>query len=112
MFGFLDMMGNYESRKVNRYEGKDCEGNSMTLDTCMVTDSVQPYETALQHPFYNNGSWVILESYDTKEESEFGHNKWFNVFVNVNRLPETIKDHITGGFEMILNDEDIQIQRG
>lgn len=26
MFGFLDMMGNYEDRKVNNYEGKDCGG--------------------------------------------------------------------------------------
>ena len=109
MFG-LGMMGNYEDRKVNNYSGVDCEGNEFVLDTCKVTDSSQPYETAIEHPFYNNQKWVILESYDTKEEAIVGHNKWFNVFVN-DKLPQSIKDHIVGGFEEVLEDREIKLQR-
>jgi hypothetical protein len=110
MFDFLNMLGNYESRKVKNYKGNDCEGNKFTLDTCSVTDSVQPYETAIAHPFYNNGQWVILQSYDTREEAEKGHNKWFNTFVN-EKLPQILKDHIVGGFENLINDRDIKIER-
>lgn len=85
-------------------------GNKFILDTCLVTDSIQSYETAISHPFYNNNDWVILESYDTKEEAIQGHNKWFNVFVN-KALPETIIDHVVGEFIDIFDDEEIHINR-
>lgn len=110
MLSFLDTMFNHEERKVANYRGKDCEGNEFVLDTCLVTDSKQPFETALSHPFYNNGDWIILQSYDTAEEAKLGHNKWFDVFVNKG-LPNVIKDHVVGGFEAMLDDEDIYIKR-
>lgn len=111
MFDFMSMYGTYEERKVANFKGLDCEGNNFTLDTCRVTDSKQPYETALMHPFYNDNEWVILESYDTKEESQAGHNKWFNVFVNAEKLPEEISDHIVGGFEEFMSDRIVHIER-
>ena len=110
MFDFLSMSGNYEDRKVSNTVGKDIEGNEFVLDTAMVTDSVQPYETALQHPLYNDNLWVILESYDTKEESLVGHTKWVELFTT-KKLPESITDHIVGGFEDFMDDKSIKINR-
>jgi len=40
MFGFLNMMYTYESRKVAR-----TEKGKLLVSTAMVTDSQQPYET-------------------------------------------------------------------
>lgn len=85
MFGFLDMVGTYEERKVNRYE-KD----GIIVSTCSVTDSDKPYETGVLHESYNHGKWVIVELYDTKEESVIGHQKWVDLMVN--NPPDTLTD--------------------
>ena len=76
MFDFLQDMGNYEARKVDTYEEND-----LFVDTCAVSDSTQPYETAVQHPAYNNGKMVIVELYDTKEEAQQGHDKWVDLML-------------------------------
>lgn len=110
MFDFMSMTDNYDQRKLSNYEGKDIEGNKFVLDTCLVTDSIKPYETAFSHKFYNDGLWVILESYDTKEEATVGHDKYIELFTN-HELPETVKDNITGGFEGVLDDRDVPINR-
>lgn len=76
MFGFLNMMGNYEERKVARWPDSEEE---WIVDTAAVCDSAQPFETAIQHPRYNSGSMVIVELYDTKEEAKIGHDKWVEI---------------------------------
>ena len=43
-----------------------------TVDTCYCNDT-NKYETAIKK--YDN-EWVVLEEYDTKEQSQYGHNKW------------------------------------
>jgi len=88
MFGFLDEMMNntYEQRKIARYE-KD----GIFVDTCAVGDSEQPYETAIEHPKYNNGVMIIVQMYDTKEQAKKGHNKWVKKMTAQN-LPKAIKD--------------------
>lgn len=86
MFGFLDMMGNHSSRKVARYEE-----DGITIDTCRVTDSDKPYETAIEHPSYNNGNWVVVELYDTKEAALVGHEKWVNK-MSADDLPSELTD--------------------
>jgi len=92
MFNFLNMTYNYEERKVDRYE----EGN-LTIDTCLITDDDEyNYETAIKHPFYNNGNWVIVEQYYTKEEAQNGHNKWVETFKN--GLPQTLPYKTAGNF--------------
>jgi hypothetical protein len=59
------------NRRVDHFE-KD----KLVIDTCLVTDSEKPYETAVSHPQFNKGKWIIVETYNTKEESQVGHLKW------------------------------------
>jgi hypothetical protein len=85
MFDFLNMAFDQESRKVDH-----TEINGALIDTCMVTDSTRSYETAVAHPDYGDGSWIIVESYDTKDEAEAGHEKWVKIFTN--NLPNVLHD--------------------
>ncbi|EKS4345090.1 hypothetical protein QB607_003094 [Clostridium botulinum] len=101
---FLDMALTYDQRKVDNTEGIDKENIPFIIDTCKVTDSEKPYETALSHRKYKNGMWVILEQYNTKEEAKIGHSKWLNIFLN--DKPEFIMD-IPAGFEDILDTEKV-----
>lgn len=85
-FGFLDMAGTQKERAVDRYEvGK------LTVDTCAVTDADQPYETAVAHPAYNNGAWVIVEMYDTREAAQQGHKRWVEK-MTAKKLPGRLVD--------------------
>lgn len=77
MFGFFNMTENYEERLIANDKIHDTE-----VDTVAVSDSDQPYETAIADPHYNKGKWVIVEMYDTKEEAKQGHNKWLNEVTN------------------------------
>jgi len=86
MLDFLDMIGNCESRKVAWYEKIN-----LKVDTCAVNDSDKPFETAISHPQYNDGDWIIVELYDTKEEAIAGHNKWVKT-MTADELPKILKD--------------------
>ncbi len=86
MFDFLSMQGNYAERKVSRYEK-----NGLTVDTCAVTDSDKPFETAIQHKKYNDNKWIIVELYSTKAKSKIGHKKWVKQMTN-KKLPFELKD--------------------
>jgi hypothetical protein len=86
MFDFFSMMGTYDQRKVDNFTQGD-----LVIDTCCVTDSRQPYETAVQHPGYNDGDWVIVETYSTKEAAQEGHNRWVKVMTSTS-LPAVLKD--------------------
>jgi len=74
MFDFFDMAGTHEQRKVDRFERDD-----LIVDTCSVTDSDDPYETAISHPDYNDGKWVIAETYKTADAAQEGHDKWVQI---------------------------------
>jgi hypothetical protein len=86
MLEFLDMMGNYEQRKVDRFE-KD----ALIIDTASVTDGEHPYETGVCHPKYNDGDWVIVESYDTNEDARAGHARWVARMTGDN-LPDSLDE--------------------
>lgn len=86
MFEFFSMLGTYEDRKVARYEDGD-----IVLSTAWVNDSDRPYETALSHPDYHEGKFIVLQVYDLKEEAEDGHAKWEEIVRN-GQLPETLED--------------------
>lgn len=86
MFDFFNMVGNYEERKVDNFQKGD-----LTIDTCRVTDSDKDFETAIEHKSYNDGKWIIVELYDTKEEAQKGHDKWVKVMTK-KKLPKTLKD--------------------
>ncbi len=91
MFNFFDMADNYTDRLVENYkQGK------LVVDTVRVTDAVKDYETAVQHPEYDNGSWVIVETYDTKAEAEVGHAKWVATMTAA-ELPSELVDVSSSG---------------
>ena len=95
MFKFLDMMFNYEDRKVDRYE----EGN-LIVDTCAVTDSDQPYETGVCHTLYNDGDWVIVEMYEDERSAKEGHDRWVKVMTD-QVLPSKLEDVSTAEIEKL-----------
>lgn len=86
MFSFLQDFGNYEQRKIDRYEK-----NGLIVDTAAVSDGVHPYETGVCHPEYNLGKWVIVQAYDTQEESYTGHDTWIKR-MTTEPLPEYLRD--------------------
>lgn len=73
-------------QKVDRYEKSD-----FVIDTAPVWDGKQPYETAIQHPEYNNGKWIAVEAYNTKEEAQEGHDKWVDIMTAPD-LPKSLTD--------------------
>ena len=89
MFDFFNMADTYEQRKVDHFEKND-----LAIDTCAVTDiDGFDYETAIEHPAYNEGAWVIVEQYITKEEAQKGHDKWVKKLTK--KLPDKLKDVAT-----------------
>jgi hypothetical protein len=86
MFGFLDMIGNYEQRKV-----ANTKVGGANIDTAAVSDSTHPYETGIFHPQYNKGKCIVVELYDTKELSKVGHAKWVKLFSG-KKLPDHLTD--------------------
>lgn len=98
MFEFLSMAGNYDSRKVDRYEEGD-----LLVSTANVIDSDHPYETAISHPNYNDDDFVIVEEYDEIGDAREGHNKWVKL-MTAEKLPETLKDVSTAEVAKLRND--------
>lgn len=75
MFEWLNMIGNYEERKV-AYTKTD----NFTIDTAKVTDRQQPYETAIAHDDFNDGEWIILGWADTKEDAQKMHDSFVEYY--------------------------------
>jgi len=95
LLGTVGMMGNYESRKVGRLDkGK------LSVSTVAVTDSDQPYETAVAHPRYNSGRRVIVEMYDTRKAAEAGHEKWVKT-MTARKLPDQLVNVSTAGIAQL-----------
>jgi hypothetical protein len=86
MFSFLDDFGNYEERKVDRFENDD-----LSISTCRVSDSKRPFETAVKHPKYRQDKWIVVEKYDTKEQAQTGHDKWVET-MTTDPLPAKLID--------------------
>jgi hypothetical protein len=66
----LGNLGNYVSRKVARKEF-----DWGFVSTCYATDT-KLFETAISHNKYNEGKLVIVQTYQTKQEAERGHDEW------------------------------------
>lgn len=86
MFNFLQDFGNYEERKVDRYEVND-----LVVSTAAVNDGKQQYETAVAHQEYNDGNFITAEGYDTYDQAIDGHKKWV-ALMTTEPLPETLRD--------------------
>jgi len=98
----LDIFGsgmteNYDQRKVDNTKVGDA-----VIDTCAITDSAKPYETGIQHPEYNDGHWIIVETYDTEEEARKGHKRWVKAFSG-KVLPNELTDRNESEFENLAN---------
>ena len=90
MFEFFNMMGNYDSRKLARYENPDDPEHNF-VSTARVTDSTQPYETGIFHPAFNHGNCIVVEQYDDRDEALAGHERWVAV-MTAHQLPKSLKD--------------------
>jgi hypothetical protein len=90
------MTHNYEDRKVGRFDA-----GWGFISTAYVTDASKPYETAVEHPEYNNGKMVIVETYDTTQEARAGHDRWVETMTS-DPLPDRLVDQgLSGIAEMI-----------
>lgn len=105
MFEYMEMLGNYEDRKIGRWDSED--GLKM-VSTCSVTDGREPFETAVQHPSYNNGKMVIVECYSTKKEAVTGHDKWLKLILE-NNLPSVLTDCQNSKISQMCGDAECQM---
>ena len=96
LFDFLSMADDREERKI-----ANTEINGATIDTCAVTDSNNPYETAISHPNYRNGHWIVVQEYNSKEEAKLGHSEWVEKFTD--KLPEEVVDVSTCEIAQFVN---------
>lgn len=88
MFNFFRDIDNYETRRIGKWVNEDA--TSMVSTAC-VSDGQQPYETAFQHPDYNDGEMVIVEAYDTKDQAIAGHERWLKI-MQTDPLPDHLED--------------------
>jgi len=61
-----------------------------TVSTVTPSDTNEP-ETAVEHPDYNNGKWVIVEEYKSIGDAKIGHEKWVKA-MTAEILPEILVD--------------------
>lgn len=85
-----DSMDNYNERLVSRTSNLDPDEVPFILDTVAVDDREWLYETAIQHPKFNDNEWIVIRGYDTKEEAKAGHKELITYYL-MNR-PAFIKD--------------------
>jgi hypothetical protein len=88
MFGIFDflMAAPYEERRIGRLE----QGN-LVVSTAAVNDSLHPFETAVKHPAFNGGKWIIVETYDDRDSARAGHDKWTDIMTRP-ELPAQLHD--------------------
>lgn len=84
MYGILTMSGNYEERMVANTKEDDWE-----VDTVEVTDRSWLYETAVRHPKFRQGSWIVVEGASNIGNAEAMHNRWVEIMRN---NPKIIRD--------------------
>ena len=95
MLDFLSMMDNYDDRKVDYFEDGD-----LRVSTASITDGSQPYETAIAHPEYNSGKYVIVEAYDNAQQAQARHDKWVALMTS-DDLPDSLTDCANAGVSQI-----------
>lgn len=85
---FTFMGDNYEERVLARFEA---ENREFVVDTAAVTDSDDPYETAVSHLEYDEGRWIVVETYASKDKALVGHEDWVQR-MTTEPLPEALRD--------------------
>ena len=79
----------YNERAIKQHQSKD-----FVVDTARVYGTFRPIETAVSHPEYNDGLWIIVQAYDTEEDAVLGHDRWVEVLEA--ELPDELVDCING----------------
>ncbi len=87
MYSFFNDMGNYEQRKV----AEPYKEGGLLVSTCKVSDGKDPYETGVEHPLYNAGKIIIVQSYKSKEKALAGHSAWIKK-MTADILPSALVD--------------------
>lgn len=89
MFDFMFM----RPKPIARFELPDVFGRQgLIVDTVGgISDSEHSYETAVAHPEYNDGKWIIVEGYDTEKDARAGHEKWVKT-MTADNLPNELRD--------------------
>lgn len=97
------MIGNYELRVVGKLDRKLPSGR-LFVSTAFVTDSADPYETAVGHPQYNEGELIIVETYRSEAEARKGHLKWAARMLDT-PLPKYLESRPRSHISSLLPDE-------
>ena len=87
IFDFLLDANDYPARQVATFID---DSRSLRVDTAIISDGKQPFETAVKHPRYNSDKWIIVEAYDTIGQAELGHKRWIATMTG--ELPESLAD--------------------
>jgi hypothetical protein len=106
LFNFLRDESNYKERKVANFHKGD-----LIVDTCRVSDGRRSFETGVKHPAYNEGSWVIVACYGTKEQAGEGHKEWVGR-MTAKELPEELIDCANSGIQQLIGKTKFRIIRG
>ena len=86
------MFEDYEGRKVGRHGVK----GKLIVSTAGVSDSDNPFETAISERGYNGGAWVIVEEYANRADAVKGHKKWVET-MTADTLPDELVDISSAG---------------
>ena len=74
MFDLMDFY-KFLTTKFDSYEDrlvKNTKQGRYIIDTCYCNDT-EKFETAINK---DNGQWIVVEEYETKELAKNGHKKW------------------------------------
>ena len=87
MLDFWGMIDTYADRKVDRFET-----DLFIIDTALVTDRAQPYETAIAHKDFRGGEWIILGWRQKKEEAQKFHDEMVAYYTCHGETVQKIED--------------------
>lgn len=78
-----DPIQSYEKRVVINTVGKN-----FVVDTAFTPDTGL-FETGISYDKLNNGRWIIVDEYETKEKAKITHEKWVEY---MQKNPTTLTD--------------------
>ena len=100
-------MGIFDFLTTEHRRIKRTANDLFVVDTAYVGDSKKPYETAVSSMLYKDGEYIIVETYDTEEDSLEGHDKWVDVMSQpTDKLPEELADVGTSEIALMIQDLD------
>ena len=71
---------------IDRHEEGD-----LIVSTVHPPEAHRLAETAISHPEYDNGKWIIVQEYDDLGQARAGHLKWVEIMSSPD-LPDELHD--------------------